>query len=292
MDHYITEYGAYMRDRRGYKPNTAQAYMRDLAQFAAFLETEGLPLTQPARITKTAVMAFTLHLQKQNKSAATITRMLSAVRTFFGYMADNGHIRRNPAAEVRAPQINRTHTTALTLAQVQALLRQTEGQSPLAMRDRAMLEVLYGSGLHVSELVALTVNDIDLPIGIVRGGSAARPRVMPLSAPAASALTAYLHHARPALLGATETDVLFTNRNGAALTRQGCWKMIRTCAKRAGLTVAVTPQLLRFSLAAHLVDNGADAAAVRELLGLSGGAAAFSSASGIDMLRKAHPRNL
>ena len=286
MERYIDEYIAHIHKQKKYKPNTAEAYARDLRQFAAFLAQEGIDAAQPARVTKTAVMAYAMHVQREGKSAATVIRMLSAIRTFFGYLIANGHLRSNPAAEVDAPKPMRAVVpNVLTTAQIDALIAQTAGDAPLAVRDCAMLEVLYGSALHVSELVALECTDVDLERRVVRAGA----RVMPLSKAAVVALQRYLA-VRSALAGGEQTTALFLKRNGQMMTRQGCWKMIRARAVKAGIQETVTPRQLRGSLAAHLVANGVDASAVQTMLGMSAAIPGYADVRGIDVLRRAHPR--
>ena len=293
MEELLAAYAVYMKEKRGYSVNTAESYLRDLRQFAAFLTTEGIDTAQLSRVTKTSVMAFALSLRRAGKSEASVTRAVSAVRTFFNWLITNGHVRVNPAAELEARPVpvRKDTGTILTPEQVDSLMAQVAGDSPLALRDRAMLEVLYGSGLHVSELIALTRADVDLRAQIVRTGKNGR-RLMPLGMAAVEAVRLYMEKGRTVLAGDSgEAESLFLNRSGTAMSRQGCWKMIRARALAAGIMETVTPRLLRGSLAAHLVVNGADALAVREMLGLSGAIQGSSGASGLDMLRRAHPRN-
>ena len=292
MDELLTAYAVYMQEKRGYSTNTVSSYLRDLRQFRTFLEAEGIDTMQFTRVTKTSVMAFTLSLRRAGKSSASISRAISAVRSFFGWLIANGHVRVNPAAELESPTVpkQRDANEALTTEQVSNLLAQTAGDTPLALRDRAMLEVLYGAGLHVSELIALNPADVDLHARVVRYGKNGR-RMMPLGMPAAEALRQYMETGRLALAKDGQAECLFLNRGGEAMSRQGCWKMIRARAKAAGIEETVTPRLLRGSLAAHLVDNGADAVAVRELLGLTGAIPGTTGMAGLEMLRRAHPRN-
>ena len=292
MDELLAAYAAYMENKRGYSANTTEAYRRDLRQFAAFLENEGINTAQLARVTKTSVMAFTLSLRRAGKSEASVVRAVSAVRTFFNWLIMNGYVRVNPAAELEARHVPVRRGAAegiLTEAQVDSLMAQAAGGSPLDLRDRAMLELLYGAGLHVSELLTLTPADVDLHARLVRFGKNGR-RMMPLGAAATDALRRYMDEGRHVLVREGKAASLFVGRGGESLTRQGCWKMIRARAQAAGIAEAVTPRLLRSTLAAHLVANGADALAVRELLGLTGAVTDAAGAPGLDMLRRAHPR--
>ena len=284
METRIQEYAAYLR-KRGYKPNTVEAYLRDLRHFTTFLADEGINAVMPTRVTKTAVMAFTLRLRQEKRSAATTARMLSSVRGFFTFLQETGYVQRNPASEVRLPPAEREMAEVLTVAEINALLACADEPTPLGMRNRAMLELFYGSGLRVSELTALKVSDVNLRTGVVQGET----RRLPVSAAAAQAVAAYLAGARETLLCGNSSDALFVNRSGEPLSRQGCWKLVRECARKAGITTVVTPQTLRNTLAAHWVENGADASAVRALLGMTGVSAAVPTA---EMLAQTHPRRV
>jgi integrase/recombinase XerD len=278
LDTLLAEHAVWLAVERGLRPNTLAAYQRDLHGYRAFLRARGLDT--PARVDERVVRAYLEHLQAlcnddgtSRYSSASVARALVSVRSFHRFCAEDGALVTDPALEVRAPRVPRGIPKALTEAEVLSLLGAVTGDEPRALRDRAILETLYASGIRIGELVGLDRADVDLGAGLLRVvGKGDRERVVPIGRAAREALDAYLVRGRPALLGdgarrRNAADAVFLNARGTRLTRQGGWGIVRTAAGRVGLAARVFPHVLRHSCATHLLDHGADIRIVQELLG-------------------------
>jgi integrase/recombinase XerD len=257
---------------RGLARNTLEAYRRDLARYAAYLRSRGL--TDASRADETAVSEFvgslsgTEYAKGKRYLASSVARALAAVRMFHLFLLREGEATTNPAERVVRPKVPRTLPRPLTLPEVEAILSAPAAGEPAGMRDRAILETLYGTGIRISELVGLDVDDVDLDEGSVRVlGKGGKERVVPLGRFAAAALSAYLTRARPVLATAGSRAALILNQRGGRLTRQGAANILRDAAAKAGLSKRVTPHTLRHSFATHLLEGGADIRVVQELLG-------------------------
>ena len=216
------------------------------------------------------VTAYVLHLRGKEYSDTTLARKVASTRSFFGFLFHEGVIDEDPTDKMSAPKVGRSLPKALSVEEVDALLDGPADPSPEAMRDRAMLEVLYASGIRVSELVSLDTDDVDLEQGYVRCfGKGSKERLVPIHRGAAEALGAYAEHGRPQLYSKRSERALFLNRRGARLTRQGFWTILKGAAARAGITTSITPHTLRHSFATHLLRGGAPLRHVQELLGHS-----------------------
>ena len=263
----IEEYAEYLREVKGMSQNTILSYRRDLMQMAAYLEERGIG--DIARVTKTSLNSYILFLEKEGRAATTISRMLASVKSFFHYEFSEGKLRRNPAETVRAPRVEKKAPVILSVEQVEALLRQPDGRTPKEIRDRAMLQILYATGIRVSELTGLTCADINMPIGFLTCHEGGRGRTIPFGRQAGAILEDYIKSARGALLKGRGSDWLFVNCNGGQMSRQGVWKIIKYYGARAGIREDITPHTLRHSFAAHLIGSGADLRAVQTILGHS-----------------------
>ena len=273
----LHDYLAHLRVERGLSQNTLGAYRRDLHRYLRFLAGRGVD--DPAAVDEATVSAFVAGLRSGADGGAPLTassaaRTASAVRGWHRFLHARGRSGADPASLVRPPTPPRRLPVALTVQEVARLLEVSgEGGSPLALRDRALLELLYGSGARISEAVGLDVQDVSAQpparAGAVRlRGGSARERVVPLGERAGQALEQYLVRARPQLAPpGAGTAALFLNTRGARLSRQSAWAVLQAAAGRAGLTRAVSPHTLRHSFAAHLLGAGADVRAVQELLG-------------------------
>jgi integrase/recombinase XerD len=260
--------------------NTLAAYQRDLAAYAAFLrQREAGGGVEVGRLTEADVDAYVDHLKsardaggKPRWSAASVARAVVAVRSFHHFCVAEGHLAVDPSEDVTAPRVPQGIPKALTEAEVEALLGAVTGDGPASLRDRAILETLYATGLRISELVGLDLGAVDLEEGFLRAfGKGAKERIVPVGHTAAAAIEAWLP-ARAAVLararrGRADPDALFVNPRGGRLTRQGCWKIVATYGLRAGLGGRLSPHVLRHSCATHMVDRGADLRVVQELLG-------------------------
>ncbi len=267
MEAYLSEFAEYLAEKKEMARNSMLAYGRDVHDFFVFTREKGI--TDVAEVTKTEVIAYLLALKNQNKSAATVNRKLASLRAFFHYLESQKGFSHNPAEGIKSPKIERKKLEYLTVEEVEQLLARQD-DSPKGLRDKALLEVLYASGMRVSEATEANLSSVNLRIGfIMTGGEGGKARVIPLGRPARAALEAYIYESRPSLCRDKESDTeaLFLNYNGERLTRQGIWKIIRDSAKASNIDAKITPQTLRNSFAVHMIQNGADLKTLQELLG-------------------------
>jgi integrase/recombinase XerD len=262
----------YLAVERGLSRNTLDAYRRDLRRYQAFLEGRGIH--DPGRAGEADIAGFVADLSETEYvpgkayRPSTVARALAAVRSFHRFLVLEGEVDADPAEGVARPRVPRNLPRPLSVDEVAALVAAPGEGGPVALRDRAMLETLYGAGLRISELVALDVDDVDLEEGSVRAvGKGSKERIVPLGRYAVRALEAYLARARPSLTGPRSRGALFLNARGGRLTRQGSTNIIKAMARRAGIRKRVTPHMLRHSFATHLLEGGADVRVVQELLG-------------------------
>lgn len=263
----------YLSVERGVSPHTLTAYANDLYRLVQFLADEaprGLGAVESwSEVTDRQIGAYLDDLDARGYSLSTRARKVASVKSFFRFLKQEGVIEQNPAEGVRSPRVGRSLPSALTVEQVDQLLEEVGRQdSAEGIRDNAMLELLYASGLRVSELVGLDVRDVDLEERTVRClGKGAKERMIPLHEEAIAVLSRYLRRARPALASAASGNALFLNRKGHRISRQGFWLRLRTYAARAGIFTRLTPHTLRHSFATHLLRGGATLRHVQELLG-------------------------
>lgn len=261
----IEEFLYYLRVERGLAPNTLASYRRDLTHFAAFLRERGVPL---AAVGRPLLTTYLHELHRGGRSAATLARRLAALRGFFRYLHEEGHLARDPAEGMASPRAARRLPRVLSVEEVARLLSGPDASTPAGLRDRAMLELLYATGMRVSELVGLDLDDVHLDHGYVRcRGKGGKERIVPVGIPAVRAVRAYLLHGRPRLARHLGERALFLNKHGRRMSRQAVWKLLKECARSAGVQRSVTPHTVRHSFATHLLANGADLRSVQELLG-------------------------
>lgn len=263
----IESFITYLENTKKASRNTVISYRRDLIQMAAYLENQGI--TEPAKVTKTSLNSYVMYLERQGKATTTISRVLASIKSFFHYEMTNGELRRDPAELLKTPKIEKKPPVILSVEEVDRFLRQPSGDSPKEIRDRAMLEILYATGIRVSELIGLRVEDVNLPVGFITCRDEHKERMIPFGKSAMDALRAYLEHARETLLKGGESEWLFTNCNGKPMSRQGFWKIVKHYGEMAGIKADITPHTLRHSFAAHLIGGGADLQAVQTMLGHS-----------------------
>ena len=262
----------YLAVERGLAANTLAAYRRDLQRYAGWLAAAGID--DPTQAGEDDLVAFVGALRAGSTPvgtsyrASSVARSLAAVRGFHRFLVAEHLAWVDPSRDLGSPKVPATLPKALSIEQVEALLGAVAGDDPRALRDRALLETLYAAGLRVSEATALDVDDVDTSDGLVRAfGKGSRERLVPIGRSARRAVDAYLVRGRPALATAASGPALFLNVQGRRLTRQGCWKILRHHARRAGLPADVSPHVLRHSFATHLLAGGADVRSVQELLG-------------------------
>ncbi len=262
----ISSFLTHVRVEKGLSSNTVSAYRRDLAKFNEFAQKRKLSLEA---VTQDDLVDFLAGLYRQKLESKTVARHLVTLRNFFRFAQIQELIAKDPSVNLESPKIRRSLPGYLRLEEVERLLVQPDAKTPLGLRDRAMLEVLYSAGLRVSELVGLRVTDLDTKVGCVRCiGKGDKERIVPVGKKALGMVEKYLRDARPKLLGkAAGSPTLFVNRRGGALSRVGVWKILSSYGRRAGLRVALTPHMLRHSFATHLLERGADLRSVQLMLG-------------------------
>lgn len=267
MHQLLQDFLNYLVVERGLARNTIESYGRDLRQYLSYLEErkQGLALQNTTQAT---VVGYLLFLQARGRATATLSRSLAAIKAFYHFLAAERLIERDPTVNLDAPRQERRLPRVLSVQEVNRLLERPDLKTPGGIRDRAMLEVLYATGLRVSELVSLRIEDINLDEGYLRCyGKGSKERIVPLGNVAVKYLTFYLNHARKFLAAAPGESILFLNHHGRRLTRQGFWKIIKKYAVHLELDRAITPHTLRHSFATHLLENGADLRSVQEMLG-------------------------
>nr|WP_287626586.1 site-specific tyrosine recombinase/integron integrase [Clostridium sp.] len=263
----VDRFEQYLREVKQASENTVQSYRRDLMQMITYLEEK--EIREAAKVTKTSLHGYILHMEEQGKAATTISRMMAAMKAFFNYECMQACIRRNPAESLHAPKVEKKAPVVLSVDQVSALLAQPSGQTPKEIRDKAMLALLYATGIRVSELIGIQMEDINMNIGFLVCRDGERDRTIPFGRSAKAALEEYLEHARNELLRGKGSDYFFVNCTGGAMSRQGFWKIIKYYGEKAGIEEDITPHTLRHSFAAHLIARGADMRAVQTILGHS-----------------------
>lgn len=264
----ISSFVTHVRVEKGLSANTISAYRRDLVKFEGFAKKRKLVLEA---VSRDDLVDFLAGLYREKLESRTVARHLVTLRNFFRFAQIQGLITADPSINLESPKIRRSLPGYLRLDEVEKLLNQPDAKTALGMRDRAMLEVLYSTGLRVSELVSLRVSDLDGKTGCLRCiGKGDKERIVPVGRKALGMVDKYLREARPDLLRqakATNAPTLFVNRRGSKLSRVGVWKILSAYGRRAGLRVALTPHMLRHSFATHLLERGADLRSVQLMLG-------------------------
>ena len=257
-------YEEYLKNEKHASENTISSYMRDVRQFAAAIEEKDLELTD---VVEKDVEDYTHSMSLKGKAPATVTRSIASVKSFYQCLIAKGLAGENPARGVVPVKVERKLPQVLTSKEVELFLEQPECTDLKGYRDRAMLELLYATGIRVSELIALDVDDLNLSAGMLRCQSKGRERSIPLYPAAIRALNEYIHHIRPQLVESIDEEALFVNMSGERMSRQGFWKLIKYYQEKAGIEKDITPHTLRHSFAAHLLENGADLQSIQEMLG-------------------------
>lgn len=267
MKDEIQEFIAYLKDVKKTSANTAVSYERDLKKLNKYFQEQGISSVD--QITGTSLNSYILYLEKQGLKPATISRGIASIKAFFHFLQQQGYISQDAAEDLKAPKVEKKIPSVLTTAETVKLLDQTKGSTPKELRDSAMLELLYATGIRVSELISLKIEDVNLQMEYITCRDASKERIVPFGAVAKNALGTYLAKGRPGLVSDEKSPYLFTNCSGQAMSRQGFWKLVKSYGRKAGITAELTPHTLRHSFAVHLVSNGADLHSVQEMLGHS-----------------------
>ena len=267
MQKEIDSFISYLHNVKKTSSNTELSYQRDLKKLRVYLEGKGI--RNASDITEEALQDYVRDMASEGFKPATISRNIASIKAWFHYMASNNMITKDFSFALKAPKIEKKVPEIMTLTEVNALLDQPKGDTPKEIRDKAMLELLYATGIRVSELIGLRLNDLNLQSCMITCRDAHKERVVPFSATAKTAIVRYLNESRDKLIGEGKADTLFVNCSGVEMSRQGFWKLIKYYTKKAGIEADITPHTLRHSFAAHLVENGADLKSVQEMLGHS-----------------------
>ena len=267
MENEINAFMIYLHNIKKTSENTEMSYRRDLVKVKNYLEEQGVEDVR--KITSTNLNSYILYLEKNKFSAATISRNIASLKAFYHYMCKEGMVAEDVAETLHAPKIEKKMPEILSTDEVVRLLEQPSGDTPKEIRDKAMLELLYATGIRVTELITLKLSDVNLQMGYIVCKDSGKERVIPFGNEAKSALIRYLEGTRASMISDADSEYLFANCSGQPMSRQGFWKLIKYYAKKAGIVADITPHTLRHSFAAHLVENGADLRSVQEMLGHS-----------------------
>lgn len=267
IDH-LDDFRVYLKTVKKSSDNTVEAYIRDVSQFLSYC-TLNNNIFDLKTIHSEQIVKYADFLKFSGKSDATKTRVIASIRCYFKFLISIGEIKGNPADGIKNPRSAKKLPGILDSKEIILLLSQPIGDDCKSIRDRAMLELLYATGIRVSELIDLSVTDINLQIGILNLQNSRSSRIIPIYPAAIKHLSEYINTARPVIIQGLEEDKLFTNMNGRKMSRQGCWKIIKHYAEQAGIKSDITPHTLRHSFAAHLLENGAQLKDIKEMLGHS-----------------------
>lgn len=264
FDDLTKKFSEYMKSERSSSQSTIQAYVHDINEFSNFARKNYIDIT---KATRQNILSYVMYLQRCKKAPSSITRAVAGIRMFYQYLLKEGKTKDNPAYRLKLPKCDKKPPDIMTVEEVDLLLNQPSQSTFKGKRDKAMLELMYASGMKVSELVSLCVDDVDVDLGFVKCVSLPHARIVPLGAPCIAALADYLSYARFYMIKEENEKRLFVNCSGTKITRQGFWKIIKEYAKKANIDKDITPHTLRHSFAAHLLENGADISSVQEMLG-------------------------
>ncbi len=293
MEKKVDEFVEYVSKVKKGSKNTVDSYRRDLKKMVVFFRKQLIESIE--KVNETNINSYMLSLEKEGKSAATITRNVSSMKMFFHYMLVKGYVKSEPTEMITPPKVEKKNVGVNSINSIERLLNQPKGKTPKELRDKAMLELLYATGMRVSEIVDVELSDVNLTMEYVICKNGKKERIIPFGKKAKQALSRYLKSGRIELLKEMESDFLFVNCHGGKLSRQGFWKILKEYAEEAGIEEEITPHTLRHSFGAHLVANGADLKAVKEMMGHVDLASTqvylnVESSSIRDVYSKTHPR--
>ncbi|MBR6444218.1 MAG: site-specific tyrosine recombinase XerD [Firmicutes bacterium] len=263
---YLEQFVDYLKNNRKKASNTVEAYERDVKEFTSFVAARGI--SDVKDVQNTEVVAYLLELKNDGKSAATVNRKLASIRSFYKFLMEKGVVSDDPTNNIKSPRIPRKKLQYLTIEEIDKLLSAPD-DSIRGKRDRAILELLYATGIRVTELIEANVDDINLRMGFITcAGEQSKARIIPMGRPARAAMEEYIYDVRGKLLRDNKKDkALFLNYYGQRITRQGLWKILKAYGEKAGLEHRLTPNIIRNSFAVHMIQNGADLKSLQELLG-------------------------
>jgi integrase/recombinase XerD len=292
MERCVVEFETFLRDQRKLSLNTLQSYKRDLKYFGIYLRKQNIEHYH--HVSSVDLLTYVIHLKKEGKANATLSRNIATIRTFYSFLSNKGYIKHNPSLELESPKAEKKMPAVLTLQEVEHLISKPDTRTSIGKRDKAMIELLYATGIRVTELISLNLSDINTTMGYIRCKGASKSRVIPLGSMASKAVDLYLKEGRNQLIN-EDNEALFVNYYGKRITRQGFWKVVKRYSEEAGIDKNIAPHTLRHSFALHLVQNGADLKAVQEMMGHSDVTTTqiyleMSNSKIKDVYEKAHPR--
>ncbi len=293
MEKEITSFITYLHNVKNTSENTEMSYRRDLNKVHKFMKSRGIH--EIDEISSQDLNDYITYLEESKFAAATVSRNIASLKAFYHFMVQEGKVQEDRAEQLRAPKIEKKVPEIMSPEEVIRLLNQPSGDTPKEIRDKAMLELLYATGIRVTELITLKNSDVNMQMGVILCRDRSKERIIPFGAAARNALARYLDGTREAMLENKDSDVLFANCSGQPMSRQGFWKLIKYYAKKADIKADITPHTLRHSFAAHLVENRADLRSVQEMLGHSDISttqiyASMNHSHIREVYTKAHPR--
>ncbi len=292
MESYIQTFCEYRKEKKQVSENTILAYRSDLQRMVNYLRGNGI--VSPEQVTETQLNSFILSAEREGLKASSLVRLISSIHGFFDYLTKKGIIKEDPSERIKAPKAEQAKQEIVSVEELETLLTAPDTDTPKGLRDRAMLELLYATGIHLNSLLSLTLSQVHLRYKVLTVSVGEQNRVLPLGKPACDALEVYLEHGREAFKKEkSDPELLFYNKAGEQMTRQGFFKRITEYTKKTGLP-NITPRILRNSMINHLMSNGASYAGVHQLLGTKRLSAALNyerqTQTIPDMYKKAHPR--
>ena len=292
MEKQIKQFLDFLQNEKRVSNNTLQSYSRDIHQYENYLSQNHINY---AKIDAHGVNDYLKHLQEIGKKTSTVSRNLASIRSFYQYLIRIKKIKHDPTENIQSPKVEKRVPSVLTSEEVEKLLSQPKDVDLKGTRDKAMLEVAYATGMRVTEIISLNLEDVNLEDGFITCRSANKQRNIPLGSISIAALREYIKDARPILIKDENEQALFVNVNGKRLTRQGFWKIVKFYKEQAHITKDITPHVLRHSFATHLLQNGADLKAIQTMLGHSDISSTqvymqFQDSGLKDIYKKTHPR--
>ncbi len=259
----ISEFESFLINDKNVSQSTLASYKRDIMNFSKYMDSIKIDVISASR---QHVLSYILSMQDSGKANASVVRAIASIKSLYAFLMISGTIQKNPAANITPPKKEKKMPSFLTREEIEALLESPDVSNVRGLRDKAILEIMYASGLKVTELISLKINDIDTEIGYLKCSKGANIRIVPLGKPAINAAKSYVGIARP-IMATDNENTLFVNCGGCAMSRQGLWKIIKEYALKAGIVKSITPHSLRHSFAVHLLENGADLLSIQEMLG-------------------------
>ena len=265
MNTYIGEYTDFMKNTCHKSASTVESYKRDITQYITYLCEQGI--SNIKNTTQTNILSYIMFLKKKGRAASTVSRVLASIRSYYLYLLRNGEVEKDPTQTLSSPPVEKKPPQVLSSVEVTLLLEQPKLSDNKGIRDKAMLELLYATGIRVSELIGLDITDVNIQMGYIRCSNSKGERFVPVGNKAIDALKLYLDKARDEMLGTESEQALFVNRMGVRISRQGFWKIIKQYQESSGIKGEITPHSLRHSFAAHLIQNGADLESLKTMMG-------------------------